>query len=235
MNRIKKLSFLLLLATSFSVHSLSLPTAFTPEDDMTSFEDLASAGQHLRIKINEEGNRAHEARVFDLVNTYRNRRNAYTHSLYYYNMALQMTKEKEASLHKASQDLRSSWQWRDYTIATAVVGTFAGGVNTLYEVFQHQYLIALGSAAVTAGAYFAWGFGADWADNARFAAADNLKKKFEIKEQSHFKNFQELTEQKEKKAAHLKEAYAALLAAQPRTQRAQELMNMVNFPQELRS
>ena len=235
MNKIKNISFLLLLAASLSLQALSLPESFTPEDDMTSFDDLAAAGHHLRGQIKKDGERYHEAQVARLVNTYKNCRNAYASSSYHYNLARHIKEEKEAALQRASYTLRSSWQWPDYVIGAAVIRTFAGAGATVYELAQQQYGLALGYAAVTTAAFFTWGCGADWADDGRFAAADNLKKEYEAKEQDAVNEFQELTEKKEADATDLKRAYAALLAANPRTVKAQAWMNTVEFPKELRS
>ncbi len=240
MNKVKKLSLLMLITASCSLHTFTTPETFVEEDDMTSFDDLASAGHHLRAKIQEEGDHAHESYVSDLVNDYYLQHKIYEHIASIHDSRLREKLRLEWGQEHNINKIRSSWQWRDYTVATALAGTLAVTTATAYESLDRlQSPLVLGCATIATGAYFlACGCGADWADNARCNAADELKKEYEAGNQKLEKEFQNLTEIKKRAGEQLKKAYKTLLAAKPRTAKAAALgegERVPLLPRELRS
>ena len=136
------------------------------------------------------------------------------------------------SYQNEGHKIRSSWQWRDYTIATAVAGTLTGTIATLYELTQQQYLTALACAALTTSAYFTWGFGAEWADNARFKAAHDLEEKLKA-EKECTEEYKELSQKKDRAEIEIIQAYTRLKISRPWTPKAQAAVSKATLPKEL--
>ena len=199
---------------------------YAPEDDVTDFNDLAVAGHQLRTALHEEVKNNHFWHIFNLATTYQERRSAYE---YYRNQCDTMLKE---SYQDEGHKIRSSWKWRDYAVATAVVGTCVSGTATIIELAQQEYLLALSCAAVTTGAFFAWGYGADWADDARFTAAYELEKKLRA-EKECTEDYKELAQKRDQAEINLIQAYTRLKISNPWTDEAKAVVSKVTLPEEL--
>jgi hypothetical protein len=222
---------LVLLTTSLSLHTFITPTKpFPQEDDMTSFDDLASAGHHLCKKIQEERERAHEIRIARLVSNYQSFHRFYVKAFNVYEEERKAQWVGEAREYLEISKTRANSQWRDYIVMATGIGTFLAAVGILTELVQHNTPATLGCTALTAGGLWAYGISATWAENARFQAARELEKQYSEQNKSLRENFEISTEEKNKAERYLIQAYLLLQNAKPRTPEAKKIALTVELP-----